>query len=198
MKILFGGSFDPFHLGHLSIIKGVIEKYNPGKFFIVPANQSMSKIKYVFPPGLRLKMIEKSLSDLPNEMRNCIEISDFELIQDKPVYTYETVAALKPDTLLIGGDHNYAKWKNFSEIIEPSVKQFLIYPRNNNPKSPRSVKEIILDLPEFQISSMEVIEKLYSSQRLNQLVHHSIVKELEQYRLENELPDRIEKKNDLC
>lgn len=198
MKILFGGSFDPFHLGHLAVVKRVIEKFSPEKFIIVPANMSMSKISYIFPPEFRLMIIKKSLSDLPPAISGCIEISEFELQQERQVYTYETIAELKPDTLLIGGDHDYTKWKKYSEVIEPCIKQFLIYPRNNNPKYPRSEKEIILDLPGYNISSMEVIEKIYSNQKFNHLVHPSVVKDLELYSMEGRLPERIEKKEHPC
>lgn len=198
MRILFGGSFDPFHLGHLSIIKGVIEKFNPYKFILVPANASMSKIKYIFPPELRLDFIIKSMSDLPTDIKSCIEISDYELRQGKPVYTFETITELQPDTLLVGGDHDYTKWKSYIEIIEPAIKQFLIYPRNNNPENPRSVKEVILDLPPFRISSMEIIEKMYKGESINGLVHHSIIGEIEQFKLDGNLPDKIFKWNSRC
>jgi len=198
MKILFGGSFDPFHLGHLAIIKGVIEKFSPEKFIIVPSNASMSKIKYTFPPDIRLKFIISSLSGLPPEISNSIEISEYELRQERPVYSYETIGELKPDALLLGGDHDYTKWKNYTEVIEPCIKLFLVYPRDGNPKNSRNKKEIILDLPGHSISSMEIIERLYANEKIDQMVHHSIANELEQFKLEGKLLCRTEKKNGNC
>ena len=198
MKILFGGSFDPIHIGHLAIIRGVIEKYHPEKFFLVPARQSMSKIEYVFPPEFRLELIKKSLSDLPDHITCCIEMSLYEINQNRHVYTYETIDFLKPDYLLIGGDHDYTRWKNFHEAIYPSIKKFLVYPRHGIPAKPRGEKEVVLNLKSYDVSSMQIITKLRNRDKINHLVSPTALKAIEGFQLNLTASSKPEMKNLRC
>ena len=185
MKILFGGSFDPIHTGHLTLIQEVIKKCNPDNFVIVPAYQSIRKPNHIFDANFRCKLIDKAIMDLPKSIITCIEISDFEIMQKRAVYTYETIEALKPDTMLIGGDLNYTKWKYFNEVIDKSIHHVLIFPRNNVPVNSYSSKDIILDLPESKISSSEIIKRLLLRKSITGLVPHSILENIEQKYFEN-------------
>ena len=185
MKILFGGSFDPIHIGHITLIQEVIKKYSPDKFVIVPAYQSIRKPNHIFDADFRCKLINKVIMDLPKSIMTCIEISDFEILQKRAVYTYETIEALKPDTMLIGGDLNYTKWKYFNEVIDKSIHQVLIFPRNNVPVNSYSSKDIILDLPESKVSSSEIIKRLLLHKSITGLVPNSISENIEQKYFEN-------------
>jgi nicotinate-nucleotide adenylyltransferase len=185
MKILFGGSFDPIHIGHLTLIKEVIKKYSPDSFVIVPAYQSIRKPNHIFDAEFRRKLINKAIMDLPKSIMTCIEISDFEILQKRAVYTYETIEALKPDTMLIGGDLNYTKWKYFNEVIDKSIHHVLIFPRNNVPVNSYSSKDIILDLPESKVSSSEIIKRLLLRKSITGLVPDSILENIEQKYFEN-------------
>ncbi|MEM3373456.1 MAG: nicotinate-nicotinamide nucleotide adenylyltransferase [Candidatus Anstonellales archaeon] len=181
MKILFGGSFDPIHLGHIYIIRKVIELYKPEKFIIVPAYQSVGKKSYLFDCEFRLKLILKALSELPVEIKKCIEISDYELKQRKPVYTYETILNIKPNTLLVGADVKYTQWKFFNEIIDNYIDMFIVFPRYKQINNPRYNKEIIFDSRLIDNSSTEIKKKLYLHERINNYVPHLITTDIERY-----------------
>lgn len=184
MKVLFGGSFDPIHLGHIYLIRKVIEKYKPEKFIIVPAYQSIGKRPHTFDCEFRLKLILKALSNLPEEIRKYIEVSDYELKQKRPVFTYETILNLKPNTLLVGADLNYTEWKFFYEVIDNYIDQIIVFPRNNYLISPRYRKEIIIDTQLLNFSSSVVREKLYFNESIKNLVSSSIRFDIEKKYLE--------------
>lgn len=181
MKILFGGSFDPIHIGHINLICKVIEKYKPKKFIIVPAYQSIGKRTHAFDCEFRLKLILKALSHLPVEIKKYIEISDYELKQRRPVFTYETVLHLKPNVLLVGADINYTRWKFFYEIIDNYINQIIVFPRYSNFISPRQRKEIIVDNQLLNFSSSEIRNKLYLKESIESLVPTAIRYDIENY-----------------
>jgi len=119
---LFGGSFDPVHTAHLIIASVVVQEFGLEKLFFIPnyispfkQNSSTSDI------DKRLEMIKLSISGDKN-----FELSDFEALKRRTVYTYETVEYFKsiyPDHvlgLIIGNDsyRTINKWKNSSYILE--------------------------------------------------------------------------------
>ena len=131
---IFGGSFDPPHLGHLSIIQNFWEKYN-SKLYIVPNNISPFKIKKGAEPKNILDMLfilieEFSLKD--------IEIYEEELKRGGVSYTFQTILEFKERfpleeiSLLIGEDNleGLPKWKNIDLILENA--KILVYLRNGS------------------------------------------------------------------
>ncbi|NBU97719.1 MAG: nicotinate (nicotinamide) nucleotide adenylyltransferase [Spirochaetia bacterium] len=131
---IFGGSFDPPHLGHLFIIQNFWEKYN-SKLYIVPNYISPFKVKKGAEPKNILDMLfilieEFSLKD--------IEIYEEELKRGGVSYTFQTILEFKERfpleeiSLLIGEDNleGLPKWKNIDLILENA--KILVYLRNGS------------------------------------------------------------------
>ncbi len=126
MKVLiYGGSFDPVHKGHYSILKEACSYLKPDKVHIFTAYQSPFKNKSPRPFALRKKMAEEALSPIyPN-----IIFDDFEQEQKRIVYTYETIKRVKklyPGCqvyLLVGTDclNDMPRWKQAEYIFKNSV-----------------------------------------------------------------------------
>lgn len=118
---LFGGSFDPPHLGHDSIIKAVLSELCVDKLVIMPTFISPFKDGFSAPPELRLKWVRQIWGDLKN-----VEISSFECDQNRPVPTIESAKYLykKYDIttlyIIIGADHLEAlnRWHQYDELIK--------------------------------------------------------------------------------
>jgi len=115
MKIaIFGGSFDPPHLGHVEIANKALKELNLDKLIIMPNYLNPLKNSFSAPPRLRLKWLKKIFDD-PK-----IEISDFEISKKRPVYTIETLNEFNPDFFIIGSDNlkTLHKWHKIDEILQ--------------------------------------------------------------------------------
>ncbi len=127
MKVaIFGGSFDPPHIGHEEIIKKALQKLDIDVLFVIPTYLNPFKNDFFAPPNLRYKWVKKLL--LPYKKTKII---DYELKQSKPTPTIQTVDYIKnlyhPEKiyLIIGADnlkklhqwHEYERLKNSVEFI---------------------------------------------------------------------------------
>jgi len=88
---LFGGSFDPIHLGHTAVAADAALRIDADKVIFVPAKRS--PLKAFFPQASdtdRCEMISLAVADNPH-----FELSDYELKKNGPNYTLETVRYFK-------------------------------------------------------------------------------------------------------
>ena len=72
---LFGGSFNPFHNGHLSIAKDLVDHLDLHELKILPSGQPPHKLRNLASNKHRLKMIELGIK---NHL-NSISLEEFEL-----------------------------------------------------------------------------------------------------------------------
>jgi len=124
MKIgLFGGTFDPIHLGHLRAIKEVSERFGLSKTHLIPAalpphkpNRDIATAKD------RLEMIRLAVGSMAE-----FEISDIELNRSGPSYTTDTLkhfmakTSATDQTYLIMGLDAFLEidtWKAYLEIFK--------------------------------------------------------------------------------
>ena len=84
---LFGGTFDPVHIGHTTVAKDAARQIGVEKIIFVPAKRS--PLKGFLPKANdkhRLEMISLAIAEEKN-----FEVSDCELIKPAPSYTLDTV-----------------------------------------------------------------------------------------------------------
>ncbi len=123
MKIcLFGGTFDPPHIGHLLIAQTICEAENFDKIIFVPANKQLNK-KVITPQKKRIEMVKLAIEDNPN-----FELSDIEINRGGVSYTIDTISHMKQSVIgkddelffLIGSDSllDFQNWKNPRGILE--------------------------------------------------------------------------------
>ena len=130
---VFGGSFDPPHLGHLKVIQTIFNSLEVERLFIVPAFLNPFKSQSLFSPKKRLEWIKILVQDLTLP----ITLLDFEIQQNKPTPTYETINFIqqtyKPKKiyLIIGADNleNLPKWYHYEKL--KNQVEFVIIPRLN-------------------------------------------------------------------
>ena len=90
MKIaLFGGSFDPPHAGHDAAVKAILSALKPDLLVIMPSFLNPFKKSFSAPPQLRLRWCRALWSDAPH-----VEVSDYEISQNVPVPTIQSVKFL--------------------------------------------------------------------------------------------------------
>ncbi len=126
MKVLvFGGSFDPVHKGHVSLFRRAMKVIAPDVAHIVPAYHSPFKAKSPTPFRLRMKMLKQAFAGFKGN----IVFDDYELKQGGKTYTYQLVQYLKkryknPEIyLLVGTDclNDLHNWKNPKYIFENAI-----------------------------------------------------------------------------
>ena len=84
---LFGGSFNPFHNGHLSVAKDLIDHLDLHELKILPSGQPPHKSYNLASSKHRLKMIELGIK---NHL-NSISLEEFELNNNAASYTINTL-----------------------------------------------------------------------------------------------------------
>ena len=140
---VFGGSFDPVHLGHLFLLHCAVSMTDYESFLIIPAK--VSNFKQDNRPQAsdadRLNMLRLAIEDFrelyPEDSSAHIEVSAMELERGGISYTSDTIRQLRlqNDTskigLIMGDDHieGLSRWHDF-EYLRDNV-EFLICRRNS-------------------------------------------------------------------
>jgi nicotinate-nucleotide adenylyltransferase len=128
---LLGGSFDPIHRGHVEAARAAIADLGLERVLFLPTARPPHKPERRFAPALRrYAMVELALVDEPR-----LEVSTRELDESRPVYTTETLAALRRErpgdehVLLVGADSLAAfdGWRNWEEIL--ATTEVGVFPR---------------------------------------------------------------------
>ena len=120
---LYGGSFNPPHLGHAEAAKTVVSALAPDRFLIVPANIPPHKALADDSPSAaqRLELCRLAFAEIPQS-----EISEIELRREGKSYTYDTVVQLREEYpedeffLVIGTDMlmSFEEWYHFRYLLE--------------------------------------------------------------------------------
>ncbi len=163
---IFGGSFDPIHIGHAIIAQHIIGSGAVDRlwFMVSPVNPLKADKKRQVADTDRLRMVE-----MVSRPMEGVETSAFEFTMPKPSYTIDTLNALQakfPDDefyLVTGGDNwqIFDKWRNSEEIL--AKYHLLIYPRlGYEVNIPDELKDrvTLVDAPIIEISSTQVRERL--------------------------------------
>jgi nicotinate-nucleotide adenylyltransferase len=128
---LFGGSFDPVHLGHLLVAQAAREELSLTRLYFIPAAKSPFKPERAPTPApQRLRLLRLALA-----ARTWCEIDDQEIRRGGLSYTIDTVRDYSrrfPKAqlfYLIGADHapQLPKWREARELAR--LVEFVVIPR---------------------------------------------------------------------
>ncbi|PPE04514.1 nicotinic acid mononucleotide adenylyltransferase [Entomoplasma ellychniae] len=133
---LFGGSFDPVHTDHLSMALACKEDLKFDEIWMIPTFLSPFKISVNTTNKHRIEMLNIMI-----EGYDFIKIQEFEINNNKPTPTIETVKHFKsiyPEydfAFVIGTDNldRLEEWNNFYELID--LVEFIVFKRSENFKS---------------------------------------------------------------
>jgi nicotinate-nucleotide adenylyltransferase len=114
---LFGGSFDPFHFGHLNLVVNLLEHANLDQILICPAKSTAFKTPHTSIEH-RVQMLQLVIEEIPS-----FTLLDWEIQMQKP-YTIDTVKRLKKNEeidlfLLLGEDllPSLHLWHQVEELL---------------------------------------------------------------------------------
>jgi len=196
---LFGGTFNPFHNGHIGIIEYVQKKYGLKKIFLIPSSTPPHKPNLNLAPAKdRFAMVKESLKNYEGFV-----LSDKELTRKGPSFTIDTINEFKKEYgqniqffLLIGSDafldittwkHKdkifkavqiiimlRGQWKNYDAIVsfidENISKGYTFHEQDNIFSHKKKQKIIICKVPKINISSTMIRARVKNNESIKGLV----------------------------
>lgn len=197
--VLFGGTFDPIHLGHTTVAADAAKHIGAEKLVFIPAKRS--PLKGFLPKANdddRLEMITLATAD-----EKSFQVSDFELQKPAPSYTLETVRKFQQEYgdeasiyWLIGADgiDDLAYWHMIVELVDacnlttmyragcepPNFTKFeAIWGRRRVDK----LQQNIVQTPLVDISSTEVRKRLGEGLDVTRILHPAVSDYISQHGL---------------
>ena len=122
--LLFGGTFDPPHNGHMRLLQSAIDAVQPDKVVVMPAGIPPHKAASATPASLRLTMCHCFAPLHPD-----LTVSDWEIRRGGKNYTIDTVRMLEsryPGAeifLSVGSDMltTFTQWREWQSLLEKTT-----------------------------------------------------------------------------
>ena len=183
MKIaIYGGSFNPMHIGHEKIVDYVLKNLDMDKIIIIPVGIPSHRENNLEQSNTRLKICREIFKN-----NKKVEVSDIEIKAEGKSYTYDTLLKLiqiydKDNEFfeIIGEDSlkNLKTWKNYKELL--NLCKFIVFRRKDD-KNTKIDSEflnnkniIILENEYYNISSTEIRNKVKNDEDITGLVNEKV------------------------
>lgn len=196
---LLGGTFDPVHIGHLSLAEWVYEELQLDQLLLLPAAVPPHKQHSITPASQRLEMLQLAVKDDPR-----LSVSDYEIRRaqhdGQPSYTLHSLQHFaqlhQGDTLwwIIGLDSLYQlhHWHEFEQF--PHYARFAVLPRPvpNAPDLKAHIHTYLphfkthldfLEMPELAVSSSAIRRRLAQGKTCRYLLPHGVWKWIQEKQL---------------
>ena len=198
--LLFGGTFDPIHNGHLIIARSAAEKLRVERVVLVPsANPPHKNHSSLTPARHRLAMTRLAVAG--NEL---FEVSDCELKRAGPSFTFDTVRHFREQNgpnvslyWLIGGDtiKELACWYKVEQLVDectivtagrPNCDMetgFGVFRGKLSDEQIARLKQFILETPLVDISATNIRHRIRRGLTISDLTPPTV----QDYIIENKL-----------
>ena len=173
---LFGGTFDPLHIGHLLVAQTIFEAENFDNIVFIPTLKTPRKNNITHIKD-RLAMLRMGVTSNPN-----FEISDLEIQRGGTSYSIDTIREYKSDQdydsrelyYLIGSDslQTFHTWKEPREILDECQVIVALRPGFR----PSDISNWILrkvrfaSIPRFEISSSTIRSRWQENKTIRYMV----------------------------
>jgi nicotinate-nucleotide adenylyltransferase len=189
---VFGGTFDPVHVGHLVAAVNVRHALALDVVLLVVANRPWQKegSRPVSPAADRLAVVAAAVGDVPG-----VEASDLELARGGVSYTADTLAALGAQdphadlVLVIGADvaGTLHTWERIEEVRTRCRLAIVNRPGAPTPSLPAGWRADVVDIPALEVSSTDLRARVADGRPLDYLVPEAAVREVRRRGLYAEL-----------
>jgi len=174
---IFGGSFNPIHLGHIALAKCFLKEAELDEVWLMVSPQNpLKQSADLLDDERRLEMVRRAVEKEPG-----LVACDYEFRLPKPSYTWNTLQAIEKDfperelTLLIGGDNwrIFPRWYKAKDILERY--RIAVYPRGNeggnaNMQKCENTKVQILHAELIPVSSTEIRQRVRRGESVKEMV----------------------------
>lgn len=181
---VFGGTFDPIHVGHLILAEFCREQLRLDALRFVPAAMSPLKVgQEAVAPKVRLEMVQLAISGNPH-----FQVDDREIRRGGTSYTVDTlheISAELPEAdlvFLMGADSlgDLDKWRKPEEICQ--LAEIAVVARGGHAKpdttilarylpASRRVDDCLIMMPQIEISSSDIRERIALGRSTRYLLH---------------------------
>ncbi len=180
---IFGGSFNPIHLGHTNLSEWLVcNGYADKVWLMVSPQNPLKQQRHLLDENLRLHLAKIAVENLSG-----VEVSDFEIRLPKPTYTYKTLSSLSatyPDeefALIIGSDNwqIFHKWAQWEYILQHY--RIIVYPRKGYEIDAHTLPENVqlVSAPLFPYSSTEVRKAIAERDHIcTSMLHPAVLSEI--------------------
>jgi nicotinate-nucleotide adenylyltransferase len=156
---LFGGSFDPPHIGHQKVVEMALDVLKIEKLIVVPTFLNPFKTTAFYSTKERLSLSYEMFNPFSNA-----EVSDFEIQREEPTPTAITLKYFQEqyevNYLIIGADNlaSIDKWYNFKWINEQIT--WVIATRTGYVLDTSKLRKFIILELEIDISSTQIRKEI--------------------------------------
>lgn len=184
---IYGGSFNPMHIGHEKIVDYVLNNLNIDKIIIIPVGIPSHRENNLEQSDTRLKICKEIFKG-----NKKIEVSDIEIKSEGKSYTYDTLLKLmdlygenNEFFEIIGEDSlkSLKTWKNYEELLK--ICKFIVFRRKDD-KDIQIDEEflnnkniIILENEYYDISSTEIRNMVKNNEDISAFVNKKVKKLIE-------------------
>ena len=184
---IYGGSFNPMHIGHEKIVDYVLNNLNMDKIIIIPVGIPSHRENNLEQSDTRLKICKEIFKG-----NKKIEVSDIEIKSEGKSYTYDTLLKLidlygenNEFFEIIGEDSlkSLKTWKNYEELLK--ICKFIVFRRKDD-KNIQIDKEflnnkniIILENEYYDMSSTEIRNMIKNNEDISAFVNKKVKKLIE-------------------
>jgi len=189
---IFGGTFDPPHIGHLALARAGLEQLQLDEVLFLPANRNPLKSRKAVTSGKhRLGMVEALVRNEPQ-----MAVSDMELTRGGTSYTVDTLGELQVVQpadywFLMGADSlkGLAEWKNPHRLLRLArLAVALRPPITDSDVLSRVPDEFrtridLLSMPPQEVSSTDLRDRLSRNQSVSAWIPQDVLKYISTHQL---------------
>lgn len=185
---IFGGTFDPPHIGHLVAALSVREQLGLHEVWLVPNGDPWQKrgTRVITPAAVRLEMARAAVAGVPG-----VEVSDIEVRRAGPSYTIDTIEALQAEdagralVVVLGADAaaGLPTWHRHRDVL--AAVSLAVLDRGDTPPGPGDGEEGEGDLAaarrepvamrRIDVSSTELRERVRQGRSVDVLVPAAVL-----------------------
>jgi nicotinate-nucleotide adenylyltransferase len=197
--ILFGGTYDPVHIGHIEVAQSAAEVLGASKVFLIPARRSPHKEqKPAAPDNDRIAMLKLAIAG-----KSIFQISPVELNRAEPSYTIDTIRYFRqkfgPDCQLywlIGADmlKDLPKWYKIDALLKECTVCVMNRGGFDKPnfdsltaklgkEAVEKLRQNQIETPFIEISGTDIRQNLLKGKKVGQYLHPEVLDYIKTHRL---------------
>jgi nicotinate-nucleotide adenylyltransferase len=193
---VLGGTFDPIHLGHLSLAEEARARFALDEVLFVPAGRPWLKVDTPISAVVhRVEMVRLAIADRP-----CFKLSTVEIEWPGPSYTVDTIAELQAQFganseifFVLGRDKlaELPRWREPARLVQMCT--LVVAPRPGYPYPDLDYLDslvpgiaqrvIVMDKPEVDISASDIRNRVARGLSIRHLVPGPVERYIKQHKL---------------